>query len=265
MTLVLAGGELEVVGPMSSVGVRRLPVVSLPWLEDVAAVALMGRNGRPRSAITLPGHGKGRKPGNWGKTYPAEPLTNEEALALIAVIPGDTRAGVRNRALITLLWRTGLRVSEALDLKPHNVDYENRRVTVLKGKGSKRRTVGIDIGALGALQPWLLERAMLGVPSDAPLFCTIQRPGIGNRMTSAYVRAAMHKYGRIAGIPKRVHPHGLRHSLACALIKEGFSLAHVSAQLGHSQMSTTCVYLRGLGADEAFEAVAERSWPGGAS
>lgn len=259
----IPGRELEYVGPYGLVSVRKMPVITLgaDWYRDLAIVA---PNGRRRNPITIPGHGKGIKPPNTGLTFPPEPLTNAEALALLAVIPQRTKTGVRDRSLFGLLWRTGLRVSEALDLRPHHVDYDLKRVTVLHGKGDKRRTVGIDDFGLFALQPWLLERAMLGVPQDRPLFCTTQLPGRGNRMYSAYVRVALHKYGVKAGIPKRVHPHGFRHTLACDLVHEGFSINHVQAQLGHSNVATTATYLRGMGADEAFDKVAARPMPGGA-
>lgn len=248
---------------------HRLPVVSVRWLADTPRVVLMGRNGRPRTAVTLPGHNAGVKPKNTGKTFPPEPLSNDEALALLASIPQWTKTGrpdpvgVRNRALLTLLWRTGLRISEALDLRPHHIDFPGRCVTVLHGKGDKRRTVGIDLGALAEVQRWLFERATLeGLPVMAPLFCTVQLPGRGGRINSAYVRTVLHKYGRLAGIAKRVHPHGLRHSLAVSMIRDDFPLAHVSAQLGHSHLSTTDGYLRGMGVGDAFKLVGERTWPG---
>lgn len=269
MTVVLKGGELEVVGPAGLVVMRRLPLYRVNWVNE-GPVTLMGKNGRPRNKVTLPGHGKGIKPPNTGKRYPPEPLTDEEVLRILAVIPtshaagAPNRTGIRDKALITLLWRTGLRVSEALDLRPHHVDMGTQRVLVLNGKGGKTRTVGIDMGGLFALQPWLFERAMLGVHAMAPLFCSVQRPGVGNRLYSAYVRHKLHEYGAAAGVPKRVHPHGFRHSIACSLIQEDFGLTDVQAQLGHSSPATTAIYLRGLGADKAFAKVAERAWPGGA-
>lgn len=261
-------GELTYIGTTDALVVRRLPLITLPWLVDEgpALPVLMGRNGRPRTSVTLPGHGKGRRPANYGKKFPPEPLTNEEALKLLAVIPQEKYGrpwpvGIRNHALITLLWRTGLRINEALDLRPHHIDFAGMRVTVLHSKGDKRRTVAIDKGGLLALQPWLLERALMVSEPLAPLFCTVQNPGKGNRLCDAYVRQALHEYGRRAGIPKRVHPHGWRHTLACDLVREGFSIVHVQSQLGHSNVATTAGYLRGLGADEAFDKVALREWP----
>lgn len=258
----IPGTELEFVGPYGLVTVRQLPLITVGagWYEDLYVVA---KNGRRRNLITIPGHGKGIQPANTGLTFPPEPLTNGEALALLEVIPQRTITGVRNRSLLGLLWRTGLRVSEALDLLPHHVDQAAKRVTVLHGKGDKRRTVGIDDYGLFALQPWLIERAMLGIPANRPLFCTTQLPGRGNRIYPAHVRHVLHRYGRMAGIPKRVHPHGWRHTLACDLVQEGFSINHVQAQLGHSNVATTAGYLRGMGADEAFDKVAARPMPGG--
>lgn len=272
MTAIRFTGELTLIGRSCDARRRRLPMMHVDrWLEDkpVEQVpVLMGRNGRPRQKCTLPGHNAGVRPKNAGRKYPPEPLTNAEALALLAAIRTRTPKGkpdpigIRNVALVTLLWRTGLRVSEALDLRPHHIDFGARRVTVLHGKGDKRRTVGIDAGALMALQPWLMERAVLNVDPLAPLFCTVQLPGRGNRIHSAYVRDVLKKYAKLARIPKRVHPHTFRHSLACAMIEEGFGLTDVQAQLGHSNPATTAIYLRGLGADAAFTKVAARMWPG---
>jgi site-specific recombinase XerD len=257
----IPGNELEFVGPYGAVTVRQLPLLTLGtgWYEDLRIV---GPNGRRRNLITIPGHGKGTAPISKGLSYPPEPLTTEEMLHLLATIPQDTINGVRNRSLLALLWRTGLRISEGLDLRPHHVDFQAKRVTVLRGKGTKARTVGIDEYGLFALQPWLFERATLGISAKAPLFCTTQLPGRGNRVYSAHIRVVLHRYARAADIPKRVHPHGLRHALAVGLIREGFSLAHVSAQLGHADLATTCIYLRTLGSDEAFDAIGERAWPG---
>lgn len=263
-------GDVEFVGLLADQPTTRLRLVKFEtWVpETYAPVAALMRNGRPRNIATTPGFRAGLPSRNRGKKFPPEPLTPQEALALLAVIDPQTMAGVRNRALIALLWRTGLRISEALDLRPHHVDFVAHRVTVLHGKGDKRRTIGIDGGGLVAVQPWLLERNILlqAVPmrkATAPLFCTIQLPGRGGRMHSAYVRSVIHKYGALAGIQKRVHPHGFRHTLACDLIHEGFGITDAQAQLGHANPATTAVYLRGMGADEAFEKVAERVWPAG--
>lgn len=259
----IPGTELQYVGPYGLVSVKQMPLITVGtgWYEDLRVVA---RNGRRRNLVTIPGHGAGVKPASTGLKYPPEPLTNSEALALLEVIPQKTITGVRDRSLLGLLWRTGLRVSEALDLLPHHVDQATKRVTVLHGKGDKRRTVGIDDYGLFVIQPWLMLRAVLAIDPRAPLFCTTQQPGRGNHMYPAYVRTVLHRYGALAAIPKRVHPHGFRHTMACDLVQEGLSINHVQAQLGHSNVATTATYLRGMGADEAFDRVAARAMPGGA-
>jgi integrase/recombinase XerD len=233
----------------------RLPVLSVRWLEESC-------NGRTRSPrITERGYRRGVKPGNYGKKYPPEPLTPQEVLRLLDAIP-NTKAGIRNRALIAVLWRTGLRIEcEALRLLPHHLDFDAKRVTVLRGKNGKRRIVALDSFAITHLSPWLWERARLGIPDTAPLFCSVSQPNPGRPMWSAYVREVMHEYGRRAGIPKRIHPHGFRHSMCCDLIREGFPLSHAQAQLGHSSIATTAIYARGLGADEAFNEIAQREVP----
>lgn len=270
-------GDVEYVGPYRDIWVNAptLQVIKFDaWLEDTyrpdQPVVLMGRNGRPRNKVTLPGHNKGVTPLNKGRKFPPEPLTDEEALRLLNAIRVKFPAGasdpqgVRDRALIALLWRTGLRISEALDLRVHHVDFQARRVKVMNGKGSKTRTVGIDAYGLHELQPWLFERALLGLPAASPLFCTIQRPGRGNRVNDAYIRAKIHRLAVLAGIPKRVHPHVFRHTLAVSMVRERFTIPQVQAQLGHGNVATTATYLRGLGADEAFDLVAQRPMPGGA-
>ena len=84
--------------------------------------------------------------------------------------------GVAEPALIALLWRTGLRVSEALALYPKDVDLERGTVTVLHGKGDRDRVVGIDAAASAILQPWTDQRRELGLTYRHPLFCVISRP-----------------------------------------------------------------------------------------
>jgi integrase len=253
--------ELAYIGPANRHEWRRLPLLRVRWLDADCE----GRS-RPGLRVTEKGYRKGCKPGNHGRRFPPEPLTPDEVLRLLAAIPGNTKAGIRNRALIAFLWRTGLRIDcEALELRPHHVDFAAYRVTVLNGKGGKRRIVAADAFALAQLSPWVMERAMLNVPASAPLFCSVSQPNPGQRLWSAYVREAIHEYGRRAGIPKRVHPHGFRHTLTCDLIREGFPLSHAQSQLGHSSIATTAIYARGLGADAAFDAIAERPMPGAPS
>lgn len=249
--MILRGDNFEFVGMVCDQPTVRLPVRG----------CCLARSHAPQ--ITEKGYRRGCKPGNYGRKFPPEPLTADEVLRLLAACP-DSKAGIRNRALVALLWRTGLRIGcEALRLKPHHVDFSARRVTVLQGKNGKRRIVAVDSFALLHLSPWLMERSMLGVPDTAPLFCSVSKPNPGRPLWSAYVRDVFHELGRRAQVPKRVHPHGLRHSLTCDLIRAGFPLSHAQAQLGHSSIATTAIYARGLGADAAFDELANRPMPGG--
>src|ERR1017187_9038692 len=199
---------------------------------------LVDRRGHPRPPVTLPGHKAGEHPPNYGLTFPAEVLTSEEVGRLIAVCsrgPG----GLRNRALIVVLWRAGLRCQEALDLELRDVDREGGTILVRHGKGNRRRVVGVDPPAFAILERWLEKRSALGVPRGAKVFCSITRPGIGAPMSASYWRQAIKRLGEKAGIEKRVHSHGLRHTHAVELSRERLPILYISRQLGHSNLAIT--------------------------
>ena len=137
--------------------------------------ALRDKNGRVRSRATLPGFRKGEKPGNWAKTYHPDVLTVGEVQILIMGRSRTSASGLRDRALIALLYGSGLRISEALALVPGDITQDNgaHRVLVRKGKGGKRRVVGLSPDAVPHIDAWLARRAELGVDRHARLFCTI--------------------------------------------------------------------------------------------
>ena len=199
-----------------------------------------------RSPITKPGYRKGLKPPNAGKTYPAEVLDPHQVLAVLGRCPlqgPHRRTGVRNRALFTILWRSGLRIEEALCLEPKDVDLRRGTIAVLRGKGGHRRTVPVDRAALSFLVEWMELRAELlderGDPALAgldygPLFCVVTRPSVGRRMHSSTVREALKLRAGQAGVHRRVHPHGLRHTFASEVyFHEGARVADVQLALGH--------------------------------
>jgi integrase len=103
----------------------------------------LDRAGRPRSRASLPGHHRGRPPRNKGLRYPADPPTVDEIVAVMRAA-GQTADGTRLRALIVVLWRAGLRISEALALAESDLDLEREAILVRHGKGDKRREVGMD-------------------------------------------------------------------------------------------------------------------------
>lgn len=247
---------------------RRGDVQARARLARAAAIGepLRTPAGRPRSPVTLPEYRRGRAPANKGKRYPAEILTPAEIRALLEACPGGA-AGARSRALVVLLWRSGLRISEALALRPYDLDLELGElgaVTVLSGKGAKRRVIGVDAEAVEYLRTWLCARAALGVPAGARLFCTVSndRGAPGRPLRASAFREQLKRAARNAGIEKRVHPHGLRHTHAFELANESVPVHVIQAQLGHNKLSITAKYIDHLAPQQVFRAIADRRWPG---
>ncbi len=205
----------------------------------------------------MPGDSKGRAPGNKGKTYPPEVLTPDEITALFAQLTPRSWLGSRNRGLIGTLYRAGLRHSEALDLMIHDVDLAGGAIHVLRGKGMKRRTVGIDRGAISLIETWLeiRPRQPKATPT-APLFCTLE----GNKLHRSYLCTLLPRLAKQAGITKRVYPHGLRHTHAYELMMEGIEMPIIQRQLGHTSLATTDRYLSHIAPRQVIEAVRVREW-----
>lgn len=201
---------------------------------------------------------KSRTPWNKGRKLPAEPLTQSEVKELLKACSNRAPTGIRNRALIVLFYRGGLRAKEALCLVPKDCNTQDGTVRVLHGKGDRSRLVGIDPEAGAVVQRWLDCRAALGVNGRHPLFCTLK----GKFLSSAYVRNLMKRLGAKVGIEKRVHPHGLRHTHAFELANEGVPLHIIQQQLGHSSLATTDRYIRHLNPQQVVDAMRRRRWDG---
>jgi len=195
-------------------------------------------------------------PANKGCKLPPEPLTPEEVKALIRACSKRAVTGIRNQALIVVLYRAGLRISEALALLPKDLDAKGGMMRILHGKGDKSRVVGLDVGAFAILEHWLDRRAAAGINSRAPVFCTLK----GKPLKSAYIRALLPRLARKAGIDKRVHAHGLRHTHAFELAGEGTPINLIAVQLGHSNSATTDRYIRHLNPSAVVEAIRSREW-----
>jgi site-specific recombinase XerD len=215
--------------------------------------------GRRRSPATMPGYHAGRPPSNKGRTYPADPPTVDEIIAVMRQA-GDSPHGLRARSLIVVLWRGALRIQEALSLTESDLDPCRSSVIVKEGKGGHRREVGIDSWALNTgVRPWLEVRAKLPV---GPLFCAIDGPTSGVRpWSSAAVRAEFRHLAAEAGVRRRFAPHQLRHAHAVELAREGVPLPILQRQLRHRNMATTSIYLYGIGAEEVIATVASRPAP----
>lgn len=230
---------------------KTLPVLVLPWMHEQPLAA--------RTPNATFGRRVGITPGNKGKVYPAQPLTDPEALAIADAFPTHP-AGTRDRALWITLWRSGLRIQcEALKLMAGDLNPMEGTVYVACGKGSKARTVPMDPWAWEQIAPWLALRAKY---PEGPIFCVTEGPTKGIKAIGAsQYRSKLHEIAELAGVHKRVHPHGARHTLACNLVLENIQVPLIQRQLGHASPGTTGIYLAGLPVGELFDRVAQRPAP----
>lgn len=139
------------------------------------------------------------------------PSAARTAAALIAQPSRRYPTGVRNRALLRLMYRGGLRVSEALNLTPRDVDLRRGEIRVNRGKGDRDRVVWVDDTTVEMLAAWQAIR-----PRSPRFFSTLK----GGKLQPSYVRTMTARYGRKAGIGIRVHPHLLRHTMASEALEE---------------------------------------------
>lgn len=158
-----------------------------------------------------------------------------------------------------MLWRAGLRVSEALALRAGDVELELGELRVLHGKGDRARTVGLDPLAAAIVARWSARRLEYPRPKAGALFCTITRGGAGGPVSSSYVRQALARAARRAGVEKAVRPHGLRHTHAAELAREGVPMHLIRRQLGHARLDTTARYVDHLAPREVIDAMRARS------
>ena len=170
-------------------------------------------------------------------------LHSDEVARLLETIPVDTETGLRDRALIELLFSSGLRVSELADLNRDHVNTK-RREFMVRGKGRKDRPVFIGQTAAQHVEDYLASR----LDNLPPLFLSYSRnnnatmSGDFRRLTPRSIQRIISKYARLAGITKHVSPHTMRHSFATDLLMNGADLRSVQSMLGHSNISTTQVY-----------------------
>jgi integrase len=212
------------------------------------------RAGRRRSPATMPGFLAGRPPRNKGLRYPADPPKVEEIIAVMRAA-GDGAHGRRLRGLIVILWRAGLRVQEALALTEADLDQRRGSLLVRRGKGGRRREVGMDDWGWRELQPWLDLRIDLPV---GPLFCVINGATRGRPWATAAARAQLLRTAAAARVRRRFASHQLRHAHAVEMAREGVPLIVIQRQLGHSNLGITSVYLQGIDSGEIIETVHER-------
>ena len=171
-------------------------------------------------------------------------LHYEEVERLLGVIPQDTELGLRDRAILELLFSSGLRVSELINLNRDHINTKRREFSV-RGKGNKDRPIFISKTASQHIDNYLKSRK----DNLSPLFINYSKrcttPSLdGNyrRLTARSVQRMIEKYARLAGITKKVSPHTMRHSFATDLLLNGADLRSVQSMLGHASISTTQIY-----------------------
>ena len=228
---------------------------------------LLDRRGLPRTKATLPGAGRGRRPVTKGREYPPDPMTSKEIDAMLRYLAEprnkyETRHGrtsrIRLRALIALLWRSGLRISEALDLEPRDLNREHFCLTVRHGKGDKRRISAMDEWGWKMLEPWLDVRADI---ERGPVFCVVSGVSAGMRWSGADVRRQLKATAEAAGVHRRVAPHQFRHAHAADLYREKVDVFVVQRQLGHARLDITAHYLSSIAPVELLEPIGRRKAP----
>lgn len=159
-----------------------------------------------------------------------------EQMARLLDIKGDTLADVRDRAIMELLYSSGLRLAELVGLNLGDIASDATvRVT---GKGSKERIVPVGSFALTAVAEWQRQRANLAIPEEQALFVGPR----GKRISPRTVQAMVRRRAIAAGLPKKVYPHLFRHSFATHVLESSSDLRGVQEMLGHADISTTQVY-----------------------
>ena len=170
-------------------------------------------------------------------------LHYDEVLRLLEQVDTQSESGLRDRAILELLFSSGLRVSELVNLNRDHVNTK-RREFMVRGKGQKDRPIFISQAAADWVEQYLAERQ----DTLAPLFISYSKnmetntSGDYRRLTARSIQRMVSKYARLAGITKHVSPHTMRHSFATDLLMNGADLRSVQNMLGHSNIATTQIY-----------------------
>ena len=167
----------------------------------------------------------------------------EEINKLIETPPGHTILGIRDKAILELLYGTGMRVGELVNLSIHDIDLYEKTVRVF-GKGSKERILPLGNPSIRAVQEYLTSRDIFrkNISLDKNDQNALLLNRFGGRLSARSIRRLIIKYMKIAGFNKKISPHVLRHSFATHLLGGGADLRSVQELLGHESLSTTQIY-----------------------
>ena len=163
-------------------------------------------------------------------------LTREEMAKLIDYNYPQNLKGLRDRAIIEMLYSSGVRVGELVSLKIKDMDFKGKSVNVL-GKGKKERLLPVTSQAIESIENYLLKRPG-GKEKDSIIFCNLK----GQQLTERGVQYIIDTLARNCGIYRRITPHMLRHSFATHFLENGMNLRYLQHLLGHSNLSTTEIY-----------------------
>ena len=180
----------------------------------------------PITSVTAP-KAKKRLPGN----------LDADRMAHLLDIPGDGAIVDRDRAMLELLYSSGLRLAELVSLDIEDIDAQDATVRVT-GKGSKERIVPVGRHALAALRQWRLTRGEFADADETALFVSNR----GKRISPRAVQARVKHWARRQGIDANVYPHLFRHSCATHVLESSHDLRGVQELLGHANIATTQVY-----------------------
>jgi site-specific recombinase XerD len=167
----------------------------------------------------------------------------QEINKLIEAPPQDTISGIRDKAILELLYGTGIRVGELVNLNIKDIDFYEKTIRIF-GKGSKERILPLGVPSIKATQEYITKRNlfMKDIAINRNDLNALLLNRFGGRLSARSIRRIIIKYMKIAGLNKKISPHVLRHSFATHLLGGGADLRSVQELLGHESLSTTQIY-----------------------
>lgn len=175
---------------------------------------------------------------------PGDVLTVPEVKRLLAAPDASTPLGLRDRAILDVLYSTGLRRSELLALDLTDLDEAERDLAVRHGKGDKGRVVPLGRSAFHSLGAYLDQGRPALVKDGARAGVAIFLNHWGTRLGADGIQDALARYGKLIGLKKKLRCHTMRRTCATHLLRAGASVRHIQLLLGHSSLDTTAIYLR---------------------